>query len=234
MQIYFEKDADYDVYKRDYYPCLIRNGFPWQLFPDLRLYLDMKYPEQGDSYMERLEHYRPDLLVISAKMITLDEWTAAGNDAASYWRLVQLKPSSLPHEIMHHIHYNYFGADGSPAWIKAAALTGITLDFAGSAAGSYVYKPAHEAIANYFEACIEGRITNEPFLQFIRGLIGVKFVRLKIGSQEYQANGLTRTMDIAPMIKDGRTLTPPRFTHEPFGHIVEYLQDTQEVAIASI
>lgn len=218
MQIFFEKDADYDVYKRDYYPLMIRNGFSWKLFPNLKLYLDMQYPEQTQDYIgQNLEHYRPDLPVIFAKMITLEEWKATGNDESSYWRMVQIRPSKLPHEIMHHIHFTYFGEDNSLIWKKAAALTGITLDFSSKTSGDYWYKPAYENIANYFEDIIEGRKENEAFLQFIRELIGVEFI--KVTEAEYR-------------IFDDKTYLPVRSIAEKFKCDVDWDDETREVYIA--
>jgi hypothetical protein len=218
LQIFFEKDADYDVYKRDYYPLMIRNGFSWKLFPNLKLYLDMQYPEQTQDYIgQNLEHYRPDLPVILAKMITLEEWLDVGNSEVGYWQMAQTKPSSLVHEIGHHIHFTYFGEDNSLIWQKAAALTGIDLDFAPGKAGRYAYKPAYEAIANYFEDCIEGRKENEAFLQFIRELIGVEFI--KVTEAEYR-------------IFDDKTYLPVRSIAEKFKCDVDWDDETREVYIA--
>lgn len=234
MQIFFNCDKKYDVYKRDYYPLLLRHGFSWRLFPELKIYLDMDYPDRQDDHISKnLEHYRPDVPLIYAKMMTLDDWLAVGNDEASYWRAVETLPSSLPHEIMHHIHYKYFGEDDSLIWRKAAALTGLNLDFRPHKKGEYHYKPAYEAVANYFEDCIEGRASNEPFLQFIRDLIGIKYVVLTIDKRTYQANGETKTLDVPPVIKDGRTLIPVRATHAAFNHDVQYLDGTKEVVIAT-
>lgn len=239
MQIFFQKNDDYDTYKRDYYPLMLRKGFSWKLFPNLKLYLDMPYPGQASDHIsQNLEHYRPDLPVILAKMITLEEWRATGGNEEGYWRMVQTKPSSLIHEIMHHIHFHYFGEDNSIYWQKAAALTGVTLDFTPSTSGKYAFKPAYEQISNYFEDCIEERKENEPFLQFIRDLLGIKYVVMEIGKRQYIANGKTLTMDTTPTIsRDGRTVTPARFTHEAFGHEVEFLanvrEDRQEVVIVS-
>lgn len=176
MDIFFLKDADYDVYKRDYYPILVQNGFSWRMFSTLKIYLDMPYPDRQNDYIsQHLEHYRPDLPLIYSKMITLDEWIATGSDEQSYWNVVKAKTSSLPHEIGHHLSM-FFSIE---EWTKAAALGGFNLDFNTVTSGDYIYTPAWEDFANHFESCIEGRISNEPFLQFVRDVFGIKHLIYK-------------------------------------------------------
>lgn len=176
MRILFEKDADYDVYKRDYYPLLVRNGFSWRMFPELTIYLDMKYPGWEDLPNTDKEHIRPDIPAIFVRMITLDEWLAVGGRREDYKRVVEDgKPSSLPHEIGHYIHLTKLGEDGSLLWHKAATLMNKPLNFGTQSGGGYVWKQSYEDFANEFEACIEGRKKNEPFMDFVRGLFGIKY-----------------------------------------------------------
>lgn len=176
MKIFFEKDADYDVYKRDYYPLLVRNGFSWRMFPELGIYLDMKYPGWINLPNTDKEHIRPDIPAIFVRMITLDEWKAAGAREADYKAVVMDgKTSSLPHEIGHYIHLTKFGEDGSIWWAKACALMGKSMDFGGQQSGTYWFRPSYEDFANYFEACIEGRKKDEVFMNFVRGLFGIKY-----------------------------------------------------------
>lgn len=184
MKVFFEKDADYDVYKRDYYPLLLRNGFSWRMFPELGIYLDMKYPGMKNTGNSTHEHIKPDLdgpgpdkPAIFVRMITLDEWVNAGAPKESYKQCVQDgKISSLPHEIGHYIHLSKFGNDGSLLWLKACALMGVSPSFKYQREGSgYSWRQSYEDFANYFEACIEGRIRDEVFMDFVRGLFGIKY-----------------------------------------------------------
>lgn len=175
MKVHFEKDADYDVYKRDYYPLLVRNGFSWRMFPELGIYLDMKYPGWEDLTNTNREHIRPDITLIFARMITLEEWIAAGCQEEEYKRVVMDgKTSSLPHEIGHYIHLTKFGADGSLLWQKACSLMGQSMNFGNQSSGGYAWKQSYEDFANYFEDCVEGRKTDEIFMDFVRGLFGIK------------------------------------------------------------
>lgn len=224
MDIRFRTDAEYDEYKKTYYPLLIKNGFHWKLFPELSIAVELKYDGWKDGVNTNREHYnsdsRPDIPgkqpKIYTTIMTLDEWLAAGGTKESFANVQAAKISSLVHEIMHHIHFTYFGEDNSLIWKKAAALTGIALDFSNKTSGDYWYKPAYEAIANYFEDVIEGRKANEPFLQFLRELIGIEFIR--VTEAEYK-------------IIEDRTYLPVRMIAEKFKANVEWLDETREVYI---
>lgn len=224
MEIRFRTNAEYDEYKKTYYPLMVKNGFPWQLFPELSIACELKYDGWKDGINTNREHYnldsRPDIEGAQPKIytaiLTEEEWIAAGGTKESFINVRKAKTSSLIHEIMHHIHITYFGEDNSLIWKKAAALTGLTLDFGSKTSGDYWYKPVYEDIANYFENVIEGRKENEPFLQFLRELIGIKFV--KVTPAEYK-------------IIEDKTYLPVRSIAEKFKANVEWLDETKEVYI---
>lgn len=220
MDIRFRTDAEYDEYKKTYYPLMIKQGFPWQLFPELSVSVELKYEGWVDGTNTNREHYRPgEKPKIYTVIMTEEEWLAVGGTKESFQRVRDAKISSLVHEIMHHIHTKYFGEDNSLTWKKAAALTGIVLDFTEKMSGDYWFKPAYENIANYFEDVIEERKTNEPFLQFLRELIGIEFV--KVTESEYK-------------IINDRTYLPVRMIGEKLNCQVDWLDETREVYITRI
>lgn len=218
MKILFEKDADYDHYKKYYYPLLIKHGFTWKLFPELTIYLDMKYPEWVGSINSNREHIRPDIPAIFVRMIDFDEWTAAGAPASEYQRVMNTHPSSLPHEIGHYFHIKYFGEDNSLLWQKACVLMKKEPSFDYQYDGNYAWKQSYEDFANYFEDCIEGRNEDEEFLSFVRDL-ACKSV--KITPQEYLIQKDEEGND--------RAWLPVRKVAEKLDRVVEYSEDTKDV-----
>lgn len=224
MDIRFRTNAEYDEYKKTYYPLMVKKGFPWQLFPELSVAVELKYDGWTDGVNVNREHYnsdsRSDLPGVQPKIYTAimteEEWLAVGGTKESFINVRKARTSSLVHEIMHHIHFTYFGDDNSLIWQKAAALTGIRLDFGNQTSGDYWFKQAYEDIANYFEAVIEERKENEPFLQFIRELIGVEFI--KVTDEEYT-------------IINDRTYLPVRMIAEKLKCQVDWLDETKEVYI---
>jgi len=58
-------------------------------------------------------------------------------------------------------------------------------------------------------------------------------VRTTVGNRVIDVNGNRITMDVAPVIVDGRTLVPARFVSEAFGADVEWDANTRTVLIAS-
>ncbi|MCL2336640.1 MAG: copper amine oxidase N-terminal domain-containing protein, partial [Firmicutes bacterium] len=52
-----------------------------------------------------------------------------------------------------------------------------------------------------------------------------------IGNTDYYVNGRQKTMDTAPVVKDGRTLIPVRFAAEALGCKVDWKPDTQAILI---
>jgi len=58
-------------------------------------------------------------------------------------------------------------------------------------------------------------------------------VRTTVGNRVIDVNGNRITMDVAPVIVDGRTLVPVRFVSEAFGANVEWDANTRTVYIFS-
>ena len=56
-------------------------------------------------------------------------------------------------------------------------------------------------------------------------------MKLVIGKDTYTVNGDEKQMDVAPFIKDDRTVVPLRFVAEGFGCDVDWIDDTQTVVI---
>lgn len=226
MQVFFEKDADYDVYKKYYYPLLVRNGFSWRMFPELTIYLDMKYPGWPGGINSDKEHFNPNNMSIFVRMITKQEWIDSGNDPTLYERIAKHYPSSLPHEIMHYVHTKYFGQDGSKTWLHALALIGEKPDFTPKNSGDYWWKPSYEAIANYFESCIEGRKKDEVFMSFVRGLFKIKH-KIYVEGEGDNEFALVNNRAKAPMRAIIDDFRDQRLRD------IEWLYDTREVVVIS-
>ena len=60
-----------------------------------------------------------------------------------------------------------------------------------------------------------------------------KVVTAKINDKNLYINGVVKTLDVPPMIVDGRTLVPARFVAESFGANVDWVDSTQTVVISS-
>lgn len=55
---------------------------------------------------------------------------------------------------------------------------------------------------------------------------GNRYIIMYSGENRYTVNGLSKTMDVAPYVKDGRTLVPLRFVAEELGCDVTLFEDT--------
>ena len=60
---------------------------------------------------------------------------------------------------------------------------------------------------------------------------GSTVVKATIGSRTLNINGSTKTMDVAPVIINGRTLVPVRFVSESFGYNVNWNSNSRAVTI---
>lgn len=60
-----------------------------------------------------------------------------------------------------------------------------------------------------------------------------KVVTATINDKNLYINGVVKTLDVPPMIVDGRTLVPARFVAESFGANVDWVDSTQTVVISS-
>jgi len=67
--------------------------------------------------------------------------------------------------------------------------------------------------------------------QTVTLLKGTTAIQLTIGSNVLKVNGISLPMDVAPEIKDGRTMLPARFVAEALGASVGYDEATQTVTI---
>ena len=54
---------------------------------------------------------------------------------------------------------------------------------------------------------------------------------LAVGSMSYLVNDAQRTMDIAPVIVNDRTMVPLRFIAEALGAVVDWVGDTQTATV---
>ncbi|KFD40544.1 hypothetical protein HX99_03050 [Peptococcaceae bacterium SCADC1_2_3] len=60
---------------------------------------------------------------------------------------------------------------------------------------------------------------------------GDRVVQVKIGSKVMLINGASITMDVAPEVKDGRTMLPFRWIAQALGASVEWDEATQTVTL---
>jgi hypothetical protein len=61
--------------------------------------------------------------------------------------------------------------------------------------------------------------------------LGNTTVRLTVGSRTLYVNGRSRGMDVAPVIRNGRTCLPARYVAEAFGYRVDWNESLKEVLI---
>ena len=52
-----------------------------------------------------------------------------------------------------------------------------------------------------------------------------------IGQNTYSVNGVTTTMDVQPVIVEGRTMLPVRFVAEPLGAMIEWDESTEKITV---
>lgn len=69
--------------------------------------------------------------------------------------------------------------------------------------------------------------------QTVRATQDICFVQATIDSNVMTVNGTPKTMDVPPLLKDGRTLVPVRFVAESFGAKVEWDDNSSTVYITS-
>lgn len=61
--------------------------------------------------------------------------------------------------------------------------------------------------------------------------LGNTAVRLTVGSRTLYVNGRSRGMDVAPVVRNGRTYLPARYVAEAFGYRVDWNESLKEVLI---
>lgn len=71
----------------------------------------------------------------------------------------------------------------------------------------------------------------DPATKTVSGTRKDTKVVLKIDSTDASVNGESKKLDVAPTIRDGRTLVPARFISESLGATVDWNQDTGTVVI---
>lgn len=122
------------------------------------------------------------------------------------------------HEIGHDIHFQYLKQD-STKWATWAKITNNKVDLTWQKLGNtgYEYAPSYETFANDFQACITPanfelsvEETNKR-RKYYYSLWGQTYtpqqiVELWIDKKEYMIDGQKKYFNVAPMIKDGRTM----------------------------
>ena len=233
MKIRANNNAVLQVFLEYYYPLWRKAGFSWDIFPDLIVYININPTEGQGSTNAHREHYSPDEPYAFAKIQSREEIEALGVDFDVF---IKALPSSLFHELGHHIHYKYLPRSGGPLWARATELSGCKIgsDFSEQTVGGYWKIQAHEDFANYFDSIIKGKVQNEVFMDWIAELMGVermKVIELTIGSDEVLVNGVKTKIDVEPIIHKDRTMVPIRFIAEELGYEVKYDKKTQKVTI---
>ena len=239
MKFNYDTLKAFQVFSKYYFPLWQRAGFTWDMFPDLDIYININ-PSGGQGFTNaNREHYSPDEPYVYTTMQTREEIENLGKDYGIYIDfdvIIKGLPSSIFHEIGHHIHYKFGTMKDSPFWEKAQELSGgrIGRDFKEQTKGGYWKIQAHEDFANYFDSIIKGKVQNEVFMDWIAELMGVermKVIELTIGSDEVLVNGVKTKIDVEPIIHKDRTMVPIRFIAEELGYEVKYDKKTQKVTI---
>lgn len=233
MKIKADTPRVLQVFLDYYYPLWKKAGFSWELFPDLVVYININ-PSGGQGFTNaHREHYSPDEPYVYATMQTREEIENLG---VSFDVLIKALPSSIFHEIGHHIHYKYGTRNDSPFWDRAQELSNgkIRKDFKEQTNGGYWKIQSHEDFANYFDDIIKRKTNNEDFLDWIAELVGVnrvKVIELTIGSDEVVVNDVQVKIDAAPIIHKKRTMVPVRFIAEELGFEVKYDEKAKKITI---
>lgn len=233
MKIRANNNAVMQVFLDYYYPLWKKAGFSWKLFPDLTVYININ-PSGGQGFTNsHREHYSPDEPYVFAKIQSREEIGALGADFDVF---IKALPSSLFHEIGHHIHYKYGTTGDSPFWETAQRLSEgkIGRDFREQTQGGYWKIQAHEDFANYFDSIIAGKINNEMFLDWVAVLIGVervKVIELTIDSKMVLVNGVKTEIDVEPIIHKKRAMVPLRFVAEELGFNVKWDDEERTIKI---
>ena len=123
------------------------------------------------------------------------------------------------HEIGHDIHSQYLKQD-TVKWAEWAKATSNKVDLTWGKLGGnsdYEYAPSYETFANDFQACITPanfgltpKETNKRRKYYYslwgQAYIPQQTVELWIDKKEYMIDGTKKYFDVAPMIKEGRTM----------------------------
>lgn len=151
--------------------------------------------------------------------------------------------SNIPiigHELGHFVHEEYMGADGSGKWYEFASLIGEPLDFAwrttnlGGSRHPYPHVPAYELFADCFSDWLLGRLPGPAWKKFYLKLWGQKYmakIEMWIDKKEYTLDGERLESDVAPELKDGRTMVPLRLVAEALGGKVQWIGAEQKIII---
>lgn len=232
------KENEYIFYKYAY-PVLLRRGFSWDFFPLTISDVNDCTPADGVNWNKPHVTINKDgsryiyLKFIPRSLLEfmgLKEYQAYDPDGIE-------ANHEYGHCIVRHVPGLYEGIKyrkPTPLWEEMHQLSGgkIKLDFGKDTTfPDYDNIIADEDFAEYFDDCITGKIDNEPFLQRIRELLGIRYVRMTIGDAVYESAGKMVVKDAMPKVVKGRTLTPTRHTHELLGDEVHYLDATKEVII---
>lgn len=214
MKFKFDTPINYNFFQEVYIPLWLKYGFSWSLFPELTIGINKKLDDKARNSDK--EHYDPYNKYIFVRIMPMPFLTVEQYKA--------VYPSSLFHEIMHHIHFEYFGKDNSETWHEAFKLMNkkLTKDmFEWKDTGRYIYKPAYEDIANYFEAIIEGRNHNNAFINWVKKIINLNSIKLSF--DEYIMGKDIEGKD--------RAYLPIRKVGEKLGFKVTWLSNVRKVIV---
>ncbi len=151
----------------------------------------------------------------------------------------------IAHEIGHFIHVTYLSNETpeDEIWQEWAELSGNHLDYEsfewrvadyGNARHPYPHIPIFEIFADDFRDWLLGRKPGRAYKKFFYNLWGQEYmtkVLMWIGNKEYVIDGEKYEMDVAPEIKNGRTLIPLRAVAEALECHVDWDGEERKVTI---
>jgi hypothetical protein len=171
---------------------------------------------------------RPHTIIEDGIIVIPDGW--------SWWPDPDLRRRAMiteiryaEHEAIHWYGYMHMTPD---LWQEWSRLTGKPIELDHIEKDNYYHSPTQEEFARAFQWMI---LYNRPYelKRFYYSLWDQDYheIRLKIGDAAMEVDGGIKVMDVAPFIKDGRTMVPLRFVAEVLGRQVRWVPESQEVII---
>jgi hypothetical protein len=119
------------------------------------------------------------------------------------------------------------GSYGSPTLTGEVGPNTTSITWSGLTAGTKYY---YRVMA--YNAIGQSSYSNEESVTTPTAALAQPIeIKLYIGSKDYSVNGVMKQMDVAPIIREGRTLLPARYIAEALGAQVFWLEGEQKVLI---
>ncbi len=174
------------------------------------------------------DNYRRPHIVVEDDIIVIpDAWS--WYEPALRHRAMIAEIRFAMHEAAHWYGYKRMTPE---LWQEWSRLTGKPIELEHIQQGNYYHSPTQEEFARTFQWLVTHN-GDYKLKRFYYALWDQDYheIRLKIGDAAMDVDGGIKVMDVAPFIKDGRTMVPLRFVAEVLGRQVRWVPESQEVII---